>query len=90
MPSKPTHLAASSGGNVKFNDFAVAPTISKMERDATREVARAFYEFWSTGDEALLKTALVESFADRVVQPPRAPTTFGTRPGRRLGTSETE
>jgi hypothetical protein len=86
MPSKPTHLAASSAGDVKFDDFVVASTISKMDRDATGEAARAFYEFWKTGDEALLKKALVENFA----RPPCAPATIGLRPSRRLGASETE
>ena len=56
-----THLApASSAGNVKFVDFVVASTISEMERDATGKTARAFYEFWNTGDEALPKKALAE------------------------------
>ena len=31
-----------------------------MERDATGKTARAFYEFWNTGDEALPKEALAE------------------------------
>ena len=31
-----------------------------MERDATGKTARAFYEFWNTGDEALPKKALAE------------------------------
>jgi hypothetical protein len=35
VPSKPTHLVASSAGDIKFDDFVVASTISKMERDAT-------------------------------------------------------
>jgi hypothetical protein len=65
MPNKPTHLAsASSAGNVNFDDFVVASTISEMERDATCKAARAFYEFWNTGDETLLKKALAENFAD--------------------------
>jgi hypothetical protein len=90
MPSKPRRLAASSAGDIKFDDFVVASTISKMERDATGEAARAFYEFWNTGDEALLKKALVENFADCVVRPPCAPATIGLRPSRRLGASEKE
>jgi hypothetical protein len=31
-----------------------------MERDATGKTARAFYEFWNTGDEALPEKALAE------------------------------
>ena len=41
--------------------------ISKMERDATGKAARAFNDFWITGDEAQLKQALVENL-------PTAPT----------------
>ncbi len=91
MPNKPTHLApASSAGNVKFDDFVVASTISEMERDTTGKTARAFYEFWNTGDEALLKKALAENFADCAVRPPCAPATIRLRPSRRLGASEKE
>jgi hypothetical protein len=90
MPSKPRRVAASSAGGIKFDDFVVASTISKMERGATREAAHAFCEFWRTGDEAPLKKALVENFADGVVGPPRAPATIGLRPSRRLGASEKE
>jgi hypothetical protein len=91
MPNKPTHLAsASSAGNVNFDDFVVASTISEMERDATCKAARAFYEFWNTGDETLLKKALAENFADCAVRPPCAPATIGLRPNRRLGASEKE
>ena len=91
MPNKPTHLApASSAGNVNFDDFVVASTISEMVRDATGTAGRAFYEFWNTGDEALLKKALAENFADCAVRPPCAPATIGLRPNRRLGVSEKE
>jgi hypothetical protein len=91
MPNKPTHLApASSAGDINSDDFGVASTISEMERDATGKAARAFYEFWNTGDEALLKKALAENFADCAVRPPCAPATIGLRPNRRLGASEKE
>ena len=91
MPNKPTHLApASSAGNVKFVDLNVASTISEMERDATGKIARAFYKFWNTGDEALPKEALAENFANCAVRPPCAPATIGLRPSRRLGASEKE
>jgi hypothetical protein len=91
MPNKPTHLApASSAGNVNFDDLVVASTISEMERDATGKAARAFYEFWNTGDEVLLKKAPAENFADCAARPPCAPATIGLRPNRRLGASEKE
>jgi hypothetical protein len=50
----------------------------------------SFREFWSTGDEALLKTALADNFADCAVRSPCAPATIGLRPSRRLGASEKE
>jgi hypothetical protein len=48
-----------------------------MERDATGKTARAFYEFWNTGDEAPPKKALAENFANCAVRPPCAPATIG-------------
>jgi hypothetical protein len=61
-----------------------------MERDATGKTARAFYEFWNTGDEALPKKTLAEKLANCAVRPPCAPATIGLRPSRRLGASEKE
>ena len=91
MPSKQRHLpAASSAGNVTIDDFVVASMISKMERDATGKAARAFNDFWITGDEAQLKKALVENLADCFVRPSCAPATIGLRPSRRLGASQKE
>ena len=91
MPNRPTRLApAPSADNGKFDDFVVASTISEMERDARGKAARAFYEFWNTGDEALLKRAFAENFADCAVWPPCAPATIGLRPSRRLGAPEKE
>jgi len=53
-----------SAGSVNIDDPIVASKISDMQRDARAKAARAFYEFWNTGDEALLKQALAESFTD--------------------------
>jgi hypothetical protein len=46
----------------QIDDPVVSSTISEMQRDARAQAARTFYEYWSTGDEALLKQALAESF----------------------------
>ena len=78
MPNRPTHLAP-------------APSADRLDDNARAKVARAFfYEFWKTGDEALLKRALAENFADRAAGPPCAPAAIGSRPSRRLGASEKE
>jgi hypothetical protein len=78
MPNRPTHLAP-------------APSTDRADDNARAKAARAFFdEFWNTGDEALLKRAFAENFADRAVRPPRAPETIGMRPSRRLGAPEKE
>jgi predicted ester cyclase len=65
--SAPT-LAADS---VKIVDLVVAATIPDAQREATLRAVRAFYDFWNTGDEALLKQALAENFTDRTLPPGR-------------------
>ena len=80
-------LAADS---VQIDDPVVASTISEMRRDARGQADRTFYEYWSAGDDALLKMALAENFANCAVRPPCAPATIGLRPSRRLGASEKE
>ncbi len=76
MPHRPTHLAP-------------GPSADSVDDDARAKAARAlFYEFWNTGDEAMLKRAFAENFADPAVRPPRAPATIGFRPSRRLGAPE--
>jgi hypothetical protein len=64
MLNRPMRLApALSADNVAIDDFVIASTISETERDAAAKAARAFHEFWNTGDEAVLKRALAENFA---------------------------
>ena len=58
---------ALSADSVAIDDFLTASMISETERDATAKAARAFYEFWNTGDEAVLKQALAENFADHAL-----------------------
>jgi hypothetical protein len=43
----------------------MASMISETERGAAAKAA--VYELWNTGDEAVLKQALAENFADRPV-----------------------
>jgi predicted ester cyclase len=61
-------LAADS---VKINDFVVAASIPDTQREATIKAVRAFYDFWNTGDEALLQEAIAPGFTDHTLPPGR-------------------
>jgi predicted ester cyclase len=53
--------------SVRIDDLVVAASIPDAQREATLKAVRAFYDFWNTGDEALLKQALAENFTDRTL-----------------------
>src|SRR5258708_3181620 len=61
-------LAADS---VKINDLVVAASIPDAQREATMKAVRAFYDFWNTADEALLKQAIASNFTDHTLPPGR-------------------
>jgi hypothetical protein len=54
-------------GGVEINELVVARSIPESQRDATVKAARAFYEFWKTGDEADLKRAIAPTFTDHTL-----------------------
>ena len=56
---------------VKIDDLVVAKTTSDAQRETTLKAVRAFYEFWNTGDEALLKESLAPNFTDHTLPPGR-------------------
>jgi len=89
VPNRPLRHAPARPADSR-DDLVAASTLGELERHARAKAARASYEFWNTGDEALLKRAFAENFADRAVWPPRAPATIDVRPSRRLGASEKE
>ena len=60
--SRPALSADASG-----EDFVIASMISETERGAAPKAARAVYELWNAGDEAVLKQALAENFADHAL-----------------------
>jgi predicted ester cyclase len=62
---------ALAADTVKIDDLVVVATIPDEQREATLKAVRAFYDFWNTGDEALLKQALAENFTDRTLPPGR-------------------
>jgi hypothetical protein len=55
---------APSAAHVEIDDLVLALTVSDMERRATARAARAFNEFWNSGDEALLKRVFDENFTN--------------------------
>ena len=57
--------------SVTIGNPFVASTVAEMQRDATVNAARAFYEFLNTGDETLLKQAVAENFTDHTLPPGR-------------------
>jgi len=59
----------SLAADVKIDELVVA--VPRGHATATIKAARAFYEFWNSGDNALLKQALAPSFADRTLPPGR-------------------
>jgi predicted ester cyclase len=63
--------AALAADSVKISDVVIAGRIPQAQRDATVNAARAFYNFWNTGDEALLKEAIASNFLDHTLPPGR-------------------
>src|ERR1700730_15064068 len=56
------YTPALAADSVKINDLIVAAPIPDAQHEATMKAVRAFYNFWNTGDEALLKDAIAPSF----------------------------
>jgi predicted ester cyclase len=69
MLSLSTPAIAAEG--VKINDLVVAAPMPDAQREATMKAVRAFYDFWNTGDEALLKQAIAPNFTDHTLPPGR-------------------
>lgn len=66
-----------------------------ISADSARAIARAkavraSYEFWSTGNEALLEQAFAETFAEHAVRPLYEPATNGLQTSRRPGAPDKE
>src|SRR6267143_5942366 len=62
---------AVAADSMKINDIVIAGPLQAAQREATLKAVRAFYEFWNTGDAALLKQAVAENFTDRTLPPGR-------------------
>jgi predicted ester cyclase len=57
--------------DVTPEDIIVASTIPTSERDAELDAARAFYDFWNTGDASFLKHVIADDFTDHTLPPGR-------------------
>jgi predicted ester cyclase len=58
---------ALAADGVQINDLVVVAPIPDAQREATIKAVRAFYDFWNTGDEALLKQAIAPNFTDHTL-----------------------
>ena len=67
---------------------ALALSADNVRDKARAKAVRSSYEFWSTGDEALIERAFAETFAEHFVRPRREPAANGLRPCRRPRASE--
>jgi predicted ester cyclase len=64
-------MSAFAADGVQINDLVVAASIPDAQREATMKAVRAFYDFWNTGDEALLRQAVASNFTDHTLPPGR-------------------
>src|SRR5258708_7880111 len=62
---------ALAADGVRIIDLVLAAPIPDAQREATMKAVRAFYDFWNTGDEALLKDAIASNFTDHTLPPGR-------------------
>jgi len=68
--------AAVAADGVKINEVVVAKAPPNERRETTLKAVTAYYDFWNTGDPALLKIAIALTFIDHTLAPgrPQGPT----------------
>jgi predicted ester cyclase len=59
--------APARADEMKIDDLIVTSSIPSAEKDATLAAAKAFYQFWNSGDEADLKRAIADNFTDHTL-----------------------
>src|ERR1700719_4658655 len=64
-------VSAHAADSVEIRDLVIAKPIPDVQRKADLKAIRAFYNFWNTGDEELLKQAIADNFTDHTVPPGR-------------------
>jgi predicted ester cyclase len=57
--------------DLKIDEIVIATSIPGTQQNATLSAVRAFYQFWNTGDDSILKEALAPNFTDRALPPGR-------------------
>ena len=67
----PDAASALAANLVTLQEIIVAGALPPAERDAELDAARAFYDFWNTGDVAFLKRAIADDFTDHTLPPGR-------------------
>ena len=50
-----------------IKDLIVASSVPAAQRETTITAAKTFYQFWNTGDESQLKTAIAPNFTDHTL-----------------------
>ena len=63
--------SAHAADSVEIRDLVIAERIPDAQRKADLKAIRAFYSFWNTGDEELLKQAIADNFTDHTLPPGR-------------------
>lgn len=58
---------SASAEDLKVDELVIAKTQPGQRPNATIQTARAFYEFWNTGDEQLLKISISPLFVDHTL-----------------------
>ena len=58
---------AAQAAGVRIANLVIAPGVPAAQRDADLGAARAFYQFWNTGSEDALGTALAAGFVDHTL-----------------------
>ena len=74
----------------RFPPHTPAFSADSIRENARAKAVRASYEFWSTGNEALLEQAFAETFADHPVRPLCEPATNRLGPDERSWAPEKE
>jgi predicted ester cyclase len=60
-------FAPAFAADVNIDELIIGTSISQVQLDGATKAARAFYEFWNTGDDVLLKQAIAPDFIDRTL-----------------------
>ncbi|GBQ91463.1 ester cyclase [Asaia krungthepensis] len=67
----PVVMAAPPGTPAKIGGIETPAAQDPITASATLEAARAFYDFWNTGDQAILDRAIAHDFVDHTPPPGR-------------------